>query len=117
MSTKSRTLFAALALLGLVACQKLYVPDTPDSVSVSTKAGDPKSSEAGTQGVTIFATSDWTASTDADWVEVYPQQGSRGISEVCLSYGENSGSESRTAVIVFSTAANSETFTLVQKAR
>lgn len=117
MSKKTSTLFAALALLGLVSCQKIYVPESTDSVSVSTKAGDPKSAEAGTQGVTIFATSDWTATTDADWVDVYPQQGSRGISEVCLSYGENSGSESRTAVIVFTTSGNSETFTLVQKAR
>ena len=94
MSKKSRTLFAALALLGLVACQKLYVPDTPDSVSVSTKAGDPKSSEAGTQGVTIFATSDWTASTDADWVEVYPPRSASATGRTAEARAERQSSYS-----------------------
>lgn len=104
-------------LLGTGSCQKVYEPATPQSVSVSTKAGEAKSFEAGSQGVTIFATSDWTAATEADWVELSPASGSKGISEVLLTYSENESGSERQAVIVFTSGGNSETFTLVQKAR
>lgn len=115
MIKKSSLLLTVLALLCFASCQKAYVPSTPESVSVGTKPGEAKASDAGSQGVTIYATSDWTATSTADWIEVYPTSGGRGVNEVCLTYTENKTGAQRSGEVVFSAGGYSETFVLVQK--
>ena len=108
----------ALALLAVVlapSCQKVETPTRPDSVALYTHPGKPVSYEAGTRGVTISATCDWTVKSDVSWVTVSPESGSVGIHEVVLSYSENTGTAARSANVVFTAkGGQSETFVLTQ---
>ena len=108
----------AVALLAVTlapSCQKVEKPTRPDSVALYTHAGKPESYEAGTRGVTISATCDWTVKSDASWVVVSPESGSTGIHEVVLTYTENSGTAARSANVVFTAkGGQSETYVLTQ---
>ena len=103
------------ALFLASSCQKQKQPVTVDSVALYTKPGDPVSAAAGTKGVTISATCDWTVTSEADWISVSPSSGSRGINEVILNYTENTGKEPRSGKVVFTAKGGySETYTLKQ---
>ena len=108
----------AVALLAVTlapSCQKVEKPTRPDSVALYTHPGAPVSYQAGTKGVTISATCDWTAASEASWVTVSPQSGEVGIHEVVLTYSENTGSTARSANVVFTAkGGQSETYVLTQ---
>lgn len=109
------TAFLLTVLSMAPSCQRLRQPVKVESVALYTKPGDPVSSAAGTKGVTISATGDWTVSSKADWISVSPSSGSRGINEVILNYTENTGKELRTGSIVFTAKGGySETYILKQ---
>lgn len=119
---KKLVLTAALAalLLGASGCQKdrhLHMEDydTPQSVYVWTRPAGAVEAGAGIQAVTIYATSDWTASTDADWVSIDPESGSKGPNEVIITYSTNTSGAPRSAVVTFKAGKIVDTFTLSQK--
>ncbi len=109
----------AFCALGFLSCQKQKNPISPESVALMTQSiTDPSKFEpptAGTRAVTIAATSEWTAVSNVTWISVSPSSGPRGIHEVILTYEENTTAEVRQGVVVFSSAKNSESYTLNQK--
>ena len=107
---------ATLALVcGLSSCQKERTPQTPQSVALATQPGDkPVAAGGGSIGVTIYATSDWSAESLADWITVDPASGGRGMHEVILTYQSNSTGSVRQGDVRFSSAANSEIYVLTQ---
>lgn len=120
-----------------VSCQPVQKYDTPDSVALYTKSGNPVEKTSGTKGVTITATADWFVTTDASWIDISPAEsetgiipgangaltGGKGIHEVILKYTENTTGVERKASIVFTTVNKnqvfgkqySETYVLTQK--
>jgi len=107
---------AALIVLMTVlsGCQKQRLAATPQSVYVWTKPVIQTAAE-GTRCITIFATGDWTASSDADWVVPYPTSGERGSKEIFLEYSANTSESQRTAAITFTCGSYSESYILTQK--
>lgn len=110
----------ATLLFGTAGCQKdphlhMEDADTPQSVYVWTRPGKPVESNAGIQAVTIYATSDWTAESEASWISVDPASGSKGPNEVILTYSANNTGSPRTGVVVFKAGDIVDTFTLSQK--
>lgn len=107
---------AALAIVCCCSsCQKEKKPQTPQSVALATQPGDkPVAAASGEKYVTIYATSDWTAESLADWITVEPAAGGKGIQEVTLVYQANTSGAVRKGGVRFSSAANSETFILTQ---
>ena len=88
--------------------------DTPQSVYVWTTPAPAVDASAGTQAVTIYATSDWTAVSEASWITLDKAKGSKGPNEVLLSYDPNSTGAKRSGVVKFTAGNYSETFTLTQ---
>ena len=108
----------ALAVMIAPSCQKVERQKTPDSVTLYTHPGEPESFENGFKGVTIAATTDWTAVSDVEWLVVSPSSGGRGISEVSLSWTENTGSSPRSGNVKFTArGGQSETFVLTQNSQ
>ena len=111
---------AATLLAALTGCQNdkyLHMEDydTPESVFVWTQPGaNPVSSSAGVQAVTIYATSDWTAVSEASWITLDRNSGAKGPNEVILSYDANGTGSTRIGIVKFTAGSYSETFTLTQ---
>ncbi len=113
---KKLSLIAAIFVaVGMVSCQKVQTPQTPESVALYTHS-DPKAkaSASGSIGVTICATSEWTATPTVDWITVTPESGGRGINEVVLTYEQNTSGAQRQGGVVFASKGNSETYVLTQ---
>lgn len=111
---------AALSLCLLSGCQKgrhLHMEDapTPQSVYVWTQPGSPVEASAGVKNVTIYATSAWTAESQASWITLSAESGEKGAQEVSLTYQANTTGAQRTGVVAFTSGSYTETFTLTQK--
>ena len=111
--------FAATMLVAATGCQNnLYLHmedmDTPQSVYVWTTPAPEVGPTAGTQAVTIYATSDWTAVSEASWISLDKTEGSKGPNEVLLSYDSNNTGSQRQGIVKFTAGNYSETFTLTQ---
>lgn len=105
---------ASVALVLLMGCQPVHTPDTPESVSVRTVAGEPMTSAEGTHCLTIDATCEWKATPECEWITVTPDSGKRGICEVTLSYQANGTGADRSGTVRFTAGSYSETYTLEQ---
>ncbi len=72
--------------------------------------------EGGAQTVTVTATRDWIASTDADWVSVQPKSGkaSKEAVSVEITVLENTGLD-REGAVEFSIGFDTKTLTISQK--
>lgn len=110
---------AAAMLVATTGCQNnvfLHMEDmdTPQSVYVWTTPAPEVDASAGTQAVTIYATSDWTAVSEESWITLDRNGGSKGPNEVLLSYDANNTGSQRQGVVKFTAGNYSETFTLTQ---
>lgn len=105
---------ASLAALLCVSCQKVEKPRTKATVTVATVPSGMQSPLEGTKTITIWPTAHWEATSDVDWITVEPSSGERGTQEVKIHYEENFTSAVRTAVVTFTAAEGSDTYTLTQ---
>ena len=115
MKPKHLLLLMAFAIIAAISCQKQEVSQAPESVAIVTQP-DPKGEtvQAGTRAVTIAATADWSAISDADWITVNPSSGPKGMHEVVLTFTENTTGAKRTGSVTFTSGTYSETYTLTQ---
>ncbi len=108
-------IIAILSVALFSSCQKQEVKTTPESVALITKPDvKGETAEAGTRAVTIAATANWSAVSDADWLTVNPASGPKGMQEVVLSFTENTTGAKRTGSVTFTSGKYSETFVLTQ---
>lgn len=117
---KSKILLPIIASAAILfsACQKQETNQTPDSVAIITQPqAKGEVATAGTRAITIAATADWTAVSEADWITVAPDSGDTGVQEVILSFSENTSGAERTGKVTFRSGNYTETFTLVQNAQ
>ena len=118
MKLRHLLLLVAFVAISVVSCQKQETTQTPESVALITKPdakGEP--AQAGTRAVTIAATSNWSAVSDASWITVTPDSGSKGMQEVILTFSENTTGAVRVGNVKFTSGTYSETFILTQKAQ
>lgn len=108
-------LLIAFAITVAISCQKQDVSQSPESVAVITQPdAKGEASQAGTRAVTIAATVDWSAVSNADWITVSPSSGPKGMQEVILSFTENTTGAKRTGSVTFTSGTYSETYLLTQ---
>lgn len=108
-------LIIALITICLGSCQKWEKPSTPESVSILTEPQtNGESNKGGVRAVTIAATSQWTAVSDAGWLWVTPSSGGKGVQEVTINFTKNSTGQTRKGTVTFTSGDHSETFTLTQ---
>ena len=118
MKLRHLLLLRVFIAISVVSCQKQETTTSPESVALITKPdskGEP--AQAGTRAVTIAATSNWSAVSNADWITVSPDSGSKGIQEVILTFTENTTGAVRTGAVTFTAGTYSETFNLKQNAQ
>lgn len=75
------------------------------------------SGDAGNQSVTISATTDWTAVSDADWLTININKGSTGFTAFSVSWAENATAEERVGNLTFTAGKYTEKLTVTQKAK
>lgn len=115
MKPKHSLLLIAFAIIAAISCQKQDVSQSPESVAVITQPdAKGEASQAGTRAVTIAATTDWSAVSNADWITVSPSSGPKGMQEVILSFTENTTGAKRTGSVTFTSGTYSETYLLTQ---
>ncbi len=110
-------LCTALAMMAALACKPEDVATTPkldvDKTAVSVAA------EAGQTAFNITANQDWTASSDADWVSVNPNNGkaSANAMEVKVTAEDNVTEAERTATVTVKAGSLSKTVKVTQAAK
>ena len=110
------SMIALITAIMAVSCQKLHRnDDVPDSAWFAT-ADQIEMSEAGTRRITVYTTCDWTVESSAEWVTVEPKSGKSGVSELTLTFSENTGTEQRTAEINCTAGTYTDTYVITQKA-
>lgn len=86
-----------------------YSTQVSTSVSSLTMSG-----EGSSQQVTITSNTDWTASTDCDWMSVSPSTGKKGDTAMSITCRENSGDDTRTGKVIVSYADGTAEITVSQ---
>ncbi len=105
-----------LLCLGTTSCSDDDNKDLVDGVYLYTTAIS-ASADAGSQSVTISATTDWTGVSDADWISININKGSTGFTAFSVAWTENTGSEPRIGTVTFTAGKYSEKLTVTQKAK
>lgn len=104
-----------LLCLGTTACSDDDNNDLVEGVYLYTTAIT-ASPDAGNQSVTISATTDWTATSDADWLTVNINKGTTGFTAFSVNWTENTTGEVRVGTLTFTAGKYSEKLTVTQKA-
>ncbi|MFO7659361.1 MAG: OmpA family protein [Candidatus Cloacimonadaceae bacterium] len=73
------------------------------------------SSEQGVAGASILSNTDWTITSDAEWLRVYPTSGS-GNQSFDISYDDNQAYFDRTGTVTITGSGLTQTITVLQKA-
>lgn len=106
-----------LAITAAVACDPVEPEVTPsldvDKTAVSVAA------EAGEATFTVTSNNDWTASADADWVKVNPNNGKASDKAVAVvvTAEDNTAETERTAIVTVKAGELSKTVTVTQAAK
>ena len=115
MKSKILILIATLFAICFSSCQKQEESQTPESVAVITVPDSkPELVMTGTRAVTIMATSNWTAVSNASWLTVSPSEGGVGMNEVILHFTENTTGAERKGTVTFTAGNYSEPSVLTQ---
>ena len=110
-------LYGVLAIAAAVACKPEDVVETPkldvDKTAVSVTA------EAGQATFNVTTNQDWTASADADWVSVNPNNGKASDKAVAVKVTaeDNATEAERTAVVTVKAGTLSKTVKVTQAAK
>ena len=110
-------LFGVLAIAAAVACKPDDVVETPkldvDKTAVSVTA------EAGQATFNVTTNQDWTASADADWVSVNPNNGKASDKAVAVKVTaeDNATEAERTATVTVKAGTLSKTVKVTQAAK
>ena len=73
--------------------------------------------EAGEQSVTVAATTDWTVSSDSEWLTISVNNGSTGYTAVNVSWTENIQEDERIGTLTFSAGKYQEKLVVTQTAK
>lgn len=108
--------YGMLAIAATVACKEI---ELEPELNVS-RAEIEYLAEGGSETVEVTANVNWSASTDAQWVEgISPSQGEAAsvASKVVISVEAYEGAEDREAVVTFTAADKTKTVKIIQKAK
>ena len=83
------------------------------SVDKKTYAATPA---GGSDAVKVTANTDWTATSDAEWVTVTPAEGAAGETAVTVAVAANAGAEAREAKVTFVAGDAKAEYTVSQEA-
>lgn len=109
--------YTLFAILAFVACSESDVDVSPLIRIEETENSLMLESFMTSKSVSFYTNRDWTATTDAEWLEVYPTSGTAGNVEIKITADKNETYESRTSSVKISIEGVVQEFSITQMQR
>ncbi len=109
--------YTLFAIMAIVACSESDVDVSPLIRVEETESSLILESYVASKTVSFYTNRDWTATTDTEWLEVYPASGNAGNVDIKITADKNETYESRTASVKINIEGAVQEFSITQMQR